>query len=417
MSKNIASFARLSFGNVIEWYDFSLYIYFAIFIARDFFPSNDQYVAMLLTFATFFLGSVVRPVGGFIGGVLADKYHPKRMINISVILMGLSTILVAALPSYSSIGILAPLFLVALRIIQGLAVGGQFPGLISLSVQDYNKNKGFTVGVMFSISSLGFLLASLAGLASTNYFTDETSQLVWRVPFALSGVLFMLYIYLNRNESYDYTQVVKKDNTLLPGLLKQYKAIIAVVCLTTMAASLYYIVFTYLINYQVTELGVAENSAFLINSLTLVIACALYPLFGYFADIIGAKKLFYIAGILFFISSIPLISLIQSENPIWIFIAIVIFTALMAAIQGAISPLFAEVFEPQWRTTGCALSYSIGNGLSGAAPLVALTMVHYNPVYGLSACVMLLLLIGTVGFALIRQVKHEKQVLAYPVTV
>ncbi|WP_116964017.1 MFS transporter [Fastidiosibacter lacustris] len=405
---SLVSFARLSFGNIIEWYDFSLYIYFSVYIAKDFFPSQNPYVSLLLTFATFFLGSVARPVGGLLVGWLSDRYHPKMMINLCVIAMGISTFIVALLPDYQTIGILAPIFLVTLRIIQGLSVGGQFPGLISLSVKDHHADKGFAVGLVFSISSLGFLLASVVGFVSSSLFSHQEAQFIWRVPFALSGLLFLIYLFLNRHESYPDVHKKKHKQNVFVWLVQQYKAIIAVTLLTTMAASLYYIVFTYLLNYQTTELNVSEQTAFLINSFSLIFACLLYPMFGQFADRIGAKQLFYTTATLFFISVIPMIYLIQTNEPMWVFLALTVFTLFMTAIQGAISPLFAEAFDSEWRTTGCAFAYSIGNGLSGAAPLVALTLVHIHPVYGLSVLMMVLLGLGAIGLALINNIQNSK---------
>lgn len=139
MQPSIANFMRLSFGNIIEWYDFSLYVYFAVFIAKDFFPSHDPFVSMLLAFSAFFLGSLVRPFGGLIVGWFSDRYHLKMMINLCVIAMGISTFMVAFLPDYNTIGIFAPILLISLRIIQGLSVGGQFPSLISFTLQDISS--------------------------------------------------------------------------------------------------------------------------------------------------------------------------------------------------------------------------------------------------------------------------------------
>ena len=406
MQSSIANFMRLSFGNIIEWYDFSLYIYFAVFIAKDFFPNHDPFISMLLTFSAFFLGSFIRPFGGLIVGWFSDRYHPKMMINICVITMGVSTFIVAFLPDYKMIGIFAPILLVGLRIIQGLSVGGQFPSLISLSVKDHCHNKGFAVGLIFSISSLGFLLASIIAFFASSYFADCDTQLIWRIPFALSGILFLFYLYLNRNENYNYSRQKAHSTGVMTSLARQYKAIFAVTCLTTMAASIYYIVFTYLVNYQITELGLAKQTAFFINSLILIIACICYPFFGQLSDAIGAKHLFYIAGGLFFLLAIPAMHLMHSKQPVLIFFVMTTLTLLTGAIQGAISPLFAEIFEPQWQTTGCAFSYSIGNGLSGAAPLVALTLVNINPVYGLSIFIILLLSIGSFGLMLVQKMQR-----------
>ena len=290
--------------------------------------------------------------------------------------------------------------LISLRIIQGLSVGGQFPSLISLSVKEHCYYKGFAVGLVFSISSLGFLLASIVAFLASSYFADHDTHLIWRIPFALSGVWFLYYLYLNRHENYNYPKQKLNNLNALTSMFKQYKAVFAVTCLTIMAASIYYIVFTYLVNYQITELGMTKQTAFFINSLILIIACIFYPIFGQLSDIIGAKHLFYIAAALFFLFAIPAMHLMHSKQPILIFLVMTTLTLLTGAIQGAISPLFAVIFEPEWQTTGCAFSYSIGNGISGAAPLVALTVVNINPIYGLGIFMILLLGIGSFGLML-----------------
>ncbi|MCF6764744.1 MFS transporter [Thiotrichales bacterium 19S3-7] len=405
--KKITPFLKLSFGNILEWYDFSLYIYFAGSIALTFFPSENHYIGMLLAFFTFFLGFIARPLGGLMMGWFGDRYGRKYAVNLCVILMGITTFLVAFIPTYHQIGILAPTLLIIFRIIQGISVGGQFPGLLSLSVDDYKKSKGFTIGMVYSISSLGFLCASLVSFIVALLFSTQ-SQLIWRIPFALSGVLFVIFLYMNRHQikAGAYTSNSKKKH-VIRSLLAQWRSIIAVIALTTMAASLYFLVFTYLVNYQIEYLSVSSESAYLVNTFALVLACLVYPIFGLLADRVGYLKLFVVAVGLLLILTLPLIWMIQTKVMINALVALYIFTLLMAALQGAISPLFASVFNKDWRTTGCAFSYSIGNGLAGAAPLIAEVLAHYQPFYGISLFVIALLLIGMLGMYMIYSIKPE----------
>ena len=412
MKNSLVDFARLSFGNIIEWYDFSLYVYFADYIAYSFFPDSNHYVSMLLVFATFFLGSLVRPIGGLLVGWLGDRFDLKFIVNLCIIVMGLSTVLVAFLPDYSMVGIFAPILLVTLRIIQGISVGGQFPGLITLSVQDYNRNKGFAVSIVFSVSSLGFLLASLVGFSITEIITDHNSQLIWRIPFAFSGVLFLIYLFLNRGQKYtnsEKTSNKQSGDNVFKSLCRQWRSIVAVVCLCTMNASLYFIVFTYIVDYQVDVLGIADKTAFLINSVILFFACIMYPLFGYLADKLGLIKVFYFSAICLLLLSFPLIFLIQTKDILLMFASLFILTLFMTSIQGAISPLFAETFDEQWQTTGCAFSYSVGNGISGAAPLAAMFMVHIIPHFGLGILISALIILGIIGMLLIQFMKKQKK--------
>lgn len=132
MSNKTISFLKISYGNILEWYDFSLYIYFATFISINFFPSNNHELSLLLTFSVFFIGTTIRPLGALIMGYLADMFSYTYVVNACTIAMGVSTVLIGLIPSYSNIGILAPMLLIIFRVIQGLSVGGQFPTLITL---------------------------------------------------------------------------------------------------------------------------------------------------------------------------------------------------------------------------------------------------------------------------------------------
>ncbi len=352
---------------------------------------------MVFVFATFFVGSIIRPFGGFICGMIGDRYGYKFIINLCVILMGVSTFLVALLPTYEQIGVFAPIILVLLRMLQGVSAGGQFPSLITVGVNDHEKKQGMAVGFIFSISSLGFLLATIVGSISEYFFHNDASM-VWRFPFILSAVLFVIYIWINRKEDYSKAEKPKaKKHNVVKSLLRQWTGILTVVLLTTMCASLYFLVFTYLVNYQIDHLNMTANGAFILNSIILFLACILYPLFGYMSDRIGHIKVFVSCLLLLIIAIYPLLYLFDTKEFILMLIGLSIFTALMAAIQGAISPYFSSVFKAEWQATACALSYSIGNGISGSAPLVVSIFVHYMGHYGLTLYVFLLVLIGSVG--------------------
>lgn len=370
MNKKLISFFKISYGNILEWYDFSLYIYFATFISVNFFPSDNHQLSMLLTFSVFFIGTFIRPLGALIMGYLADIFSYAYVVNICTIAMGISTVLIGLIPSYSDIGIIAPILLILFRIIQGLSVGGQFPTLITLGVTDSKVKPGLSVGLIFAISSAGFLLASIVGAISEVIFENH-SQLIWRVPFILSGLLFATYLYINRNEEHTHQPPKQKNNTkLFVALTTQYKQIIVVSLITCMCASLYYMIFTYLVNYQVQYQDIPENKALFLNSIVLFFACIFYPAFGYIADKYGYMKVFYIALGLLAILFYPLIMLLEAKDLFVSFLAIFCFSMIMAAIQGAVSPFFSLVFDQEWRATGCSISYSIGNGISGAAPFV-----------------------------------------------
>ena len=191
----------------------------------------------------------------------------------------------------------------------------------------------------------------------------------------------------------------KKTNKInfFVAIIKQYKQIITVSLITCMCASLYYMVFTYLVNYQIEYLGVSENYALMLNSFILFFACMLYPLFGYLSDKYGYMKVFYISLFLLSVAIYPLIMMLEVNSFIVSFCSILIFCSLMAAIQGSVSPFFSLVFDEDCRATCCAISYSIGNGISGAAPLVASIFTAKYGVSGLAFYTMILMIIGVLG--------------------
>ena len=407
MSKKITSFIKISFGNILEWYDFSLYVYFATYLAKAFFPSQDQFYSMLMVFATFFVGSIIRPFGGLLCGMIGDKFGYKFIINLCVILMGIATFLVALLPTYSQIGIMAPIILVLLRLLQGISAGGQFPSLITVGVNDYSSRQGLAVGFVFSISSLGFLLATFVGFVSESLF-QANSQLIWRFPFLLSAILFLIYLSLNRREDYSKAKKPKpKKHNVIKSLLIQWKGMLTVILLTIMCASLYFLVFTYFVNYQIDHLDMAPNSAFLLNSIILFLACLLYPFFGYVSDRIGHLRVFLFCLVSLLVLIYPILYLFDTKEFLSMLLALSVFTILMASIQGAVSPYFSSIFKAEWQATACAVSYSIGNGISGSAPLVASIFVHYMGHYGLMAYAFLLAIIGCIGAFLILQIKFQ----------
>ena len=401
-TRKLLQFFKLSFGNIIEWYDFSLYIYFAGAIAGSFFPSSSSFASMLLALATFFIGCIIRPLGGVICGMIGDRFGYRFVINLCVITMGISTLLVAFLPTYAQLGWIAPLLLVLLRLLQGLSVGGQFPSLLTLGVSEHADNKGFTAGLVFSISSLGFLLASLTGTFS-EYLCADHPQLIWRMPFALSGIFFVIYLWLNRNEHFEAQPDTSPATrpALIPALVHQWREIITVVLLTTMCASLYFLVFTYLIHYQIAELDIGASSAFLLNSIVLLLACLLYPTFGHIADHFGCLRLFVLGLLALMILTWPLLHAFNTQIYPLMLGALGLLTIIMAAIQGAVAPFFAAIFRPEWQASACALAYSLGNGISGSAPMVADTFVHYFGHQGLVWYALSLVAIGSIGALMI----------------
>ncbi|MCL1127855.1 MFS transporter [Shewanella surugensis] len=182
--RKIKQFFRLSLGNALEWYDFCLFGYFASVIGEVFFNTGDKQTDLLLAFSAFGIGYLSRPIGGWLFGRLGDRIGRYYAMNLSVIIMGISSILCAFLPGYTTIGIAAPILLLLIRIIQGLSAGGQYGNLLVITSENNAlRHKGFYTGIVYSVGTAGFLLASATSSLVLDLSPSNWSDFAWRIPF------------------------------------------------------------------------------------------------------------------------------------------------------------------------------------------------------------------------------------------
>jgi MFS family permease len=405
MMANLKSFYRLSFGNIIEWYDFSLCVYFALFLSQSFFPQFDQYLRLLFSFGAFFIGFLARPIGALLLGGLSDRYSPKVMVHYCIIMMGISTFAIACLPSYYQIGMWSPILFLICRIIQGISAGGQIPGLLVISVNDHNSDKSYAIGVAFSISTLGFLLASLVGWFIMSVFGKGDPN-IWRIPFALSAVLFVVYWMMNRGR---YTQTASKQTnfqkpsaSLFAMLMKQWLAFVAVVIVVTTSGCLYFLFFTYMVTYFIHQLGINSNSAFFMNSVVLLFACILYPLMGKLCDKTSMSKMFGYAWFGISLMIVPLTLTLTAHSITLIMLVMLVLTLLIIIMECAILPQAVAVFKQEWQTSISGFAYSLSCALSGSAPMLAHIMLHHYPRWGLAYLLAGIMATGAIGFLLMQ---------------
>ena len=194
MFNQIKTTFKNSFGNIIEWYDFSLYGYFATVISAQFFSQESAFVALIATFGAFAAGFIARPIGSIFFGRLGDRLGRHYAMNLAIIMMAVPTVIMAFLPGYNMIGIWAPVLLVAVRVLQGLSAGGQFGNLMTITSEEEEQSyRGFNLAVAYSTSVVGFLLASGVSYLTVSLLPEEWQYYAWRVPFALGFVLLLLH--------------------------------------------------------------------------------------------------------------------------------------------------------------------------------------------------------------------------------
>jgi MHS family proline/betaine transporter-like MFS transporter len=396
-----------SVGNMMEWYDFSLYAYFASIISRQFFPSSDQYMSLILTFGTFAIGFLSRPFGAIFFGYIGDKYGRSTSLKLSIYVMVVPTILMGLIPTYHQLGLASPFILLLIRIIQGLSVGGQYSGTLTyLSESAEHGNRGFLTSFTCVFGMLGFLLGSLVAYLLLHVVAERFHEdWVWRIAYLFSIFLFLMMYAVKKNlkETKAFENELEKQTPerILPlyELIKEHpKTMMKVSVLILFAAVSVYVALTFLVTFMQTYGGISLSSALLINTIALLIACIVQPLFALLSDKIGRKPVM-IAGCLGGIFlPIPLF-LWMADSNIWVcFIGMMGFILYVSAYVSAGSSVFVELFPVHLRYSGSSVCYNIVYAIfGGSAPVVSLMLIHvFNspgaPGYYLSICGVLALI-------------------------
>jgi len=367
-SKNTTlDFFKTSFGNILEWYDFSLYGIFATSIAHSFFSNADPFVDLLLVFLTFSASFVARPIGAVLFGHIGDKFGKHYSVNITVWLMAIPTILIAFLPTYHQIGVIAPLLLVSLRILQGISVGGQISGLIAIAVDKGEKGKhSFLVSSILSIVMIGCLLASAVSLISQSTVGQFSAELAWRLPFVLSGVLFIIYLKLKPSSK---KQPATKNVKLKTIFKKQPLEVIYMTLLSSLLGGVYYSIYSYLVTYlEIYTKAPKHQALFAINAISFF-SLICFLLAGKFADMtsdrINASKKITV------VFCLGAVLLTASNSFAWVVSCFFIMATAYCGLASYLTGMHAEIFAPRYRMTACSISYSGGALLGGFSPFLS----------------------------------------------
>ena len=368
-------------GTTIEWYDFFLYgSAAALVFNRLFFPSYDPVTGTLLAFATYALGFVARPVGGIVFGHFGDRIGRKRLLMLSLILMGVATILIGLLPTYAQIGIWAPVALIALRLVQGFAVGGEWGGAV-LMVAEHgdSERRGFWASWPQAGVAAGSLLATgvLALMAGVQSEADFLAW-GWRVPFLLSAVLVIVGFYIRNRvaESPLFEEALQQDAPKLPAIevfRDRPLALILGAGLRVGENISYYILTVFSLTYLV---DVAEETRSLaLNALLIGAAIQFFaiPLFARLSDRLGRRPVYAFGGLGLAAWSFALFPLLGSGDGFSITVALVVGLVLHGAMYGPQAAFIAELFPTRIRYSGVSLAYQLTSIIAGSlAPIIAL---------------------------------------------
>ncbi|WKV49932.1 MFS transporter [Dickeya fangzhongdai] len=369
-----------SSGNLVEWFDFYVYSFCSLYFAHIFFPTGNTTTQLLQTAGVFAAGFLMRPIGGWLFGYIADKYGRKKSMLISVCMMCLGSLVIACLPGYATIGVWAPLLLLIARLFQGLSVGGEYgTSATYMSEVALEGRKGFYASFQYVTLIGGQLLALLVVVILQQVLSDtDLRTWGWRIPFALGAALAVVALFLRRslNETSASETRARKDAGSLRALWRNRKAFIMVLGFTAGGSLSFYTYTTYMQKYLVNTAGMNAKSASGLMTLALFVFMLLQPLFGALSDKIGRRSSMLIFGSFSALLTVPILSTLQGvTNPVIAF-ALVMLALVIVSFYTSISGILkAEMFPPEVRALGVGLSYAVANALfGGSAEYVALSL-------------------------------------------
>lgn len=399
-----------SVGQFIEFYDFALYGLSAVVLSQLFFPSESAFIGLLSTFATFGVAFLIRPLGGLFFGALGDKIGRRRVLYITLVSIGAATAAIGLLPTYATIGALAPALLVLCRLVQGFSAGGESVGAPSFVFEHAPANRrGFWLNITLAATALPSVVAGTLILILSQSMSDADFQSWgWRIPFllALPVSLFGLWIRAKTEESEVFKAVLAKNQT------KEYSPIretfrtnkvrmLQVIFVMGLTAMGFYFLSGYFVSYVQTTGNLSRDQSLLANAAAMAFYALLLPLGGIIGDRVGRKPMLIAGSAALAVFAVPCFMLVTSGVLGLAILGQLLFVIPLCIYGGGCYTFFVEIFTTKTRFTSAAISYNVAYAIfGGTAPfvgtaLVAATDVAYSPGFYMSAAAVIVLLLLT----------------------
>lgn len=372
-------------GNVLEWYDFGLFAYFAPIIADEFFPHDNDMVQLLQTYGVFAIGFLMRPLGGLLFGHIGDTIGRKKALELSVLLMAIPTTCVGLLPNYAKVGLTAPMILTLIRILQGLSVGGEFIGSISFLGEHAPANQRGFLGSWTTVSATAGILAGSAVAALTHGLlsAEDLQSWGWRVPF-LCGIavgVVGLWLRMGIQESATFTRAeTTGDIARLPimdALRHDGKNIVTTAAIALIMSVGFYLPFVWIPTFLMEINQPALPSALTVNTLAMVGLLVLQPLGGTLSDRLGRKPLMLASAFGYTLLAYPLFLILGKGTFIADLAAQLVFALCNSLCAGPAPATMVELFPTRTRYSGIALGYNLTQAVfGGTAPFMATLLIH-----------------------------------------
>ncbi len=371
-------------GNFVEWYDYSVYGFFATVIASQFFPGEDPVASLLATFAVFAVAFFMRPVGAFVFGHYGDTIGRRNTLAAAIILMGIATLMIGVLPSYGQIGVLAPILLVVARLLQGFSAGGEWSGSAAFMVEYAPENKRGLYGSWQQFSIVAGLLvgSGMGALLGAVLSEDALNAWGWRIPFILGMVVALvgLYLRLRIEDTPAFRRIEEKEEITEAPVKASFTAhggeSVTAIGFTVAWTVAYYILLTYMPTYVSRTLGLPLTQALLSNAIGLVVLMVLIPFTGAISDRIGRKPLLIAFSVLIALLTYPLFLLASTQVFVFIVLAQVLFGIIISLFSGPGPAALVEMFPTNVRYSALGVSYNLAvAAFGGTAPFIATYLI------------------------------------------
>ncbi|TGD10635.1 MFS transporter [Brevibacterium sp. S111] len=366
-------------GHVIEWYDYGIYGFLAVYMGQLFFASEDPTISLLSSFAVFALSFFIRPLGGLVFGPMADRIGRKQTLLIVLICMAGSTCLIGLLPTYATIGLAAPILLVLLRCIQGFSAGGEI-GTVTSFIAEYAGpgKRGHSTSWLMTTAVLGLLLGSLVANGMSAVL-GEAAMLAWgwRIPFLFAGVLGMIAIYirLKLEDSPEFLAIVaagESSKAPLRETMTWGRALMLVFCIITVHASIFYLVLTYASTFLGEMLQFSGTVRFWFIISACVLAAAVMPIGGIMSDKWGRKPVLLVSGVAATLSMLWFFLAAPGATPVSFFFPLIACALSFGFYASSTYATMTELLPTKIRSTGIAVAYNLPVAIfGGSAPLIA----------------------------------------------
>jgi MFS transporter, MHS family, proline/betaine transporter len=386
-------------GNFVEWFDYAVYGYLAATIATVFFPTSDRTTGLLLTFAVFAISFFVRPLGGLVWGSLGDRVGRRTALSYSILIMSAATFCIALLPTYAAVGLLSPVLLLVVRVVQGFSASGEYAGASSFLVEYAPRGRrGVYAAVVPASTAAGLLFGSLIAAGLTGLLTDpQMHSFGWRLPFLLAAPMGLVgrYIRYRLEDTPAFLALEQDDEVARTPALEMFrvhrKALLLALGAALLNAVAFYVLLSYMPTYLSEELGFGETESFLATTVSLATYIGFIFLTGLASDRLGRRTMLLAASVMFIVFTVPAFALLDRAGFLVVVLLQVVLGAMLTLNDGTLPSFLAEIFPTKVRYSGFAVSFNVANAVfGGTAPFVATLLIsstgsHIAPAWYLVA--------------------------------